>query len=116
MGLATLDIQLEQVGKVTVVTLSGPVDSATHDHFKQTLDPLFTAREVYVLLDCKGLTYINSRGLGLLASYHRLCFASRGWMAICNVDRKTVKTMDLLGLGKMLQFYPSREEALAAMK
>ena len=84
--------------------------------FKKTLDPIFSSPGAYVLLDCKKLTYINSRGLGLLVNYHRSSFANHGWFSVCNVDRKTVRTMDLLGLGKLLKFYDTRDEALADMK
>ncbi|HBA85870.1 MAG TPA: hypothetical protein DCZ95_17440 [Verrucomicrobia bacterium] len=112
---ATLDVKIEQDGKVKIVTLAGPVDSATHDQFKAAMDPLFMVSGSCVLIDCLGLTYINSKGLSLLARYHRNCFASHGWMAVCNVNRKLVRTMDLLGLGKILKFYENRDEALASM-
>lgn len=109
-----LKIFSEMVGNVHVVTVNGPVDSATFEQFRCTLDPIAMKAGAYVLLDCEGLTYINSRGLGLLAKYHRSCFGHLGWFALCNVNRKLVRTMDLLGLGSVLKFYNSREEALAS--
>ena len=115
MAEATLDIKIEQNNKVKIVSLAGPVDSVTHDHFKGFLDPLFMVPPAFVILDCTGLTYINSKGLSLLARYHRSCLAGHGWMSVCNVNRKLVRTMDLLGLGKILKFYESRDEAIAAM-
>lgn len=114
--MATPDLALytEQVGNVTVVTVNGPVDSATIEQFRMALDPLTSKPGAYVLLDCEKLTYINSRGLGLLAKYHRNCFAHLGWFALCKLNRKLVRTMDLLGLGSLLKIYETREEALAA--
>ena len=112
---SALQVTVEQVDKAFVVVLAGPVDSATHDQFKGALDPLFLRAAPCVILDCTHLTYINSKGLALLAKYHRTAFATRGWMAVCCVNRKLVRTMDLLGLGKVLKFYETREEALAAM-
>ncbi len=116
MAGPTLDIVVEQNGKVTIASVSGPVDSVTHDQFKGALDPIFLAPGAYVVLDCAGLTYINSKGLSLLARYQRSCMSSHGWMSVCNVNRKLVRTMDLLGLGKILKFYESRDEALSAMQ
>jgi anti-anti-sigma factor len=115
MAESTLRITTEAVGNVTVVVLDGPVDSATHDIFRQTLDPLFLKPAPFVLLDCTNLTYINSKGLAVLAKYHRSAFANLGWLAVCAVNRKVVRTMDLLGLGRVLKFYATREEALADM-
>ena len=65
-----------------------------------------------VLLDCTGLTYMNSKALGLVSSYHRTLLAAMGQLALCSLNRKLVKTMDLLGLGQMLKIYDTREEAL----
>jgi anti-anti-sigma factor len=116
MADATLDIKVEEKEQVKIVTLTGPVDSATHDQFKTTLDPIFMAPSANVVIDCLGLTYINSKGLSLLARYHRNCYASQGKMAVCNVNQKLIRTMDLLGLGKILKFYENRNAALASMR
>ncbi|MBU1693817.1 MAG: STAS domain-containing protein [Verrucomicrobia bacterium] len=114
MASPDLKMYTEQVGNVTVVTIEGPVDSATIEQFRLALDPLAAKPGAHVLLDCEGLTYINSRGLDLLARCHRTCFSRFGWFALCNVNRKLVRTMDLLGLGTLLKFYESRDQALAA--
>lgn len=114
MANPELKMYTEQVGNVTVVSITGPVDSATIEQFRLALDPLAIKPGAYILLDCENMTYINSRGLGLLAKYHRSCFGHLGWFAMCKVNRKLVRTMDLLGLGSLLKFYETREEALAA--
>ena len=115
MAEATLEVKIEQQGAVTIATLNGPVDSATHDEFKNALDPIFGKPAPHIVLDCSGLTYINSKGLALLAKYHRAAMLDRGWMSVCNVNRKIVRTIDLLGMGKILRCFNSRDEAIAAM-
>lgn len=114
MANPDLKMYTEQIGNVAVVTVAGPVDSATIEQFRIALDPVAAKPGAYVLLDCQDMTYINSRGLGLLAKYHRTCFGHLGWFALCNVNRKLVRTMDLLGLGSLLKFYDTRDLALAA--
>ena len=115
MAAPNLEIYVEKEGAVTVVTLDGPVDSATFDQFKETLDPICKAPGSRVVLDCHKLTYINSKGIGLLASHHRNSLMHLGSMHLCGLNTKIVKTMDLLGLGKRLKLFDTREEALAAM-
>ena len=113
----SLAVGVEQVGRVTVATLTGPIDSATLDQFKQGMDVVVMKPEpALILADCTGLTYVNSKGLAMFTGYHRRCFAERGYFAMCNVNRKLVRTMDLLGLGRVLKFYETRDEALAAMQ
>jgi len=114
MASPELKLFTEQIDNVTVVTVNGPVDSATIEQFRSYLDPLSQKNNTYILLDCENLTYINSRGLGLLAKWHRSCFGHLGWFGLCKVNRKLVRTMDLLGLGTLLKFYESRDDALAS--
>ncbi len=115
MAMPNLDIYIEKQGDTSIVTLDGPVDSATFDQYKQTLDPICKAPGAKVVLDCRKLTYINSKGIGLLASYHRNSLIHFGCIHLCGLNNKIVKTMDLLGLGKRLKMFETREEALTAM-
>jgi stage II sporulation protein AA (anti-sigma F factor antagonist) len=111
-----LEVKIEQKDDIVQVTLSGPVDSATKDVFKDNLDPIFKNKGVKVVFDCENLTYMNSRALGLLSSYRRRCYVNGGRLALCNLNTKIVRTMDLLGLGKLLKRYDSLDEAYEAMR
>lgn len=111
-----LDVLVGQEGDVTVASILGPVDSATFDLFKEKLDPLCAKAGGKVLLDCRELTYLNSRAIGLLMKYHRALMVGRGHFVLCNLNAKLVRTLDLLQIGKALTLYPSREEALAALR
>jgi anti-anti-sigma factor len=115
MGKHTLDISDEQVGNTTVITLSGPVDSATFDRFKSVLVRACASRSQTILLDCADLTYMNSRAFGVLSQQQRSLLAGSGKLALCSLDRRMVRTIDLLGLGQTLTIYESKEEALAAL-
>lgn len=116
MGKPMLDIIVGQDEGVTHVVLIGPVDSATHDTFRDRLDPVCNRPAARVLLDCRELSYLNSRAIGLLVKYHRVLMMSRGRLAMCSVNPKLVRTLELLQLGKSLNIYPTREEALAALR
>ena len=116
MGKFDLEVMVSNEGTVQVVTLQGPVDSATLDGFKAKLDPVCAQPGAQVVLDCRGLTYLNSRSIGLLMKYHRGLQVSRGRLVLCGLNQKLVRTLDLLQIGKALALYPTREEALAAMR
>lgn len=117
MSGPSLVVGVEQIDHVTVASLTGPIDSATLDQFKQGMDAVvMKPHAALILVDCAGLTYVNSKGLAMFTGYHRKCFADRGYFALCNVNRKLVRTMDLLGLGRVLKFYETRDAALASMQ
>jgi anti-sigma B factor antagonist len=101
---------------IAVMQAIGPIDSATLDTFKTQMDLVCSASAARVLLDCRELTYVNSRGIGLLVKYHRSLMMSRGRFALCHLNPKLVRTMELLQIGKTLAIYPTREEALAALR
>ena len=111
-----LEIKIRSDGHVSILTLSGPVDSATFDRFQDTLGPFCLIPGAKVLLDCSKLTYLNSRSIGLLMRHHRGLQISHGRLALAHVNQKLVRTLDLLQIGKSLAIYPSVEEALAALK
>lgn len=112
MARAELDILTEQVDGVTVITLIGPVDSATYEEFKNALTPLCRGNAPQLAIDCRHLTYINSKGIGILANLHRQAMIQMGNVALFSVSRRIQKTLDLLGLGKRLRLFDTREEAL----
>ncbi len=116
MSKPLLEVEIQSEGNVSIAVIRGPVDSATIDLFKDSLDPICLPQGARVLLDCKGLTYLNSRAIGLLMKYHRSLMVTRGRLALCGLNEKLVRTLDLLQLGKSLVSYPTREEALVALK
>ena len=112
MGKDELDVQVKSEAGVDLVELDGPVDSATIEVFKSRLDPVCNRQGAKVLLDCQQLTYLNSRAIGLLVNYHRHLLQSRGRLALCRLNTKLVRSLDLLQLGKTLFTYETRELGL----
>ena len=114
MTNAALDLQVEERDGIQVIHVAGPLDSATHDAFKNFLDPLVVHPRSRIVLDCGNLAYVNSRGLTLLARYQRVAAANLSFFGIAAVNVRICKAIDLLGLGKMMKLYPSVDEALRA--
>jgi anti-anti-sigma factor len=110
------ETHVTQVGEITVAAPHGPLDSATLADFQAVVGPLCARGGARVLLDCEALTYMNSRAIGLLMKYSRGLAVARGHFAMCCLNSKLVRTLDLLQIGKSLSIYPTREEALAAFK
>ena len=111
MTSSQLDIHIEKVGPVTIVMPVGPVDSESFNYFKQTLDPICKEQGAKVVIDGDKLNYINSQGIGLIASYHRTCLINNGAILLCSLNDKIINTMNLLGLGKRLKIFKTRQEA-----
>ncbi len=107
---------LELVDGITVVHVSGPIDSMTHDTFKDFLEPLVTLPRARVVLDCTKLTYINSKGLALLGRFQRLSMQNLAFLAVAGMNARITKTIELLGLGRIVRLFPSVDDAMAAAR
>ncbi len=107
-----LDIQVEQVGHVSVVALAGAIDPSNVEDFKKTVLPLCEKDGNSVLLDCSDLSYVNSTSIGLFSNYHRICATNNGELALCGVWDKIHNILRLLGLDCVLNIYQARDDGL----
>lgn len=114
MTAAVLAFESEDRNGVRVVHVSGPLDSATYDQFKEYLDPLAGQPNVRTVLECRNLTYVNSRGVALLMHYHRIATVALSYFALAEVSPHILKSIEMLGLSHLLTWHPTLEDALTA--
>jgi len=106
-----LEIKREKAGEVDVVCLGGSLDTATTDVFSKTMQPL-SSQGARVVVDCMGLTYVNSMCFALFNKYNKECEAAGGKLVYCCIPQKIAQIIHLLGLHETLQIAMSREEAI----
>jgi anti-sigma B factor antagonist len=111
---ASLTTETEDRDGVKLIHLTGPLDSMTHDQFKALVDPLANQARVRVVLDCRNLSYVNSRGITLLARYQRGISANLGFFGIAGLNPRILKAIELLGMSKLVRLYPDVDTALQA--
>lgn len=115
MSKSALQIKVtEQEGIVTVL-LSGPVDAAGSEQVKAKVLPLCDRPQPKVLLDCRGMSYINSLSMGQLTTYHRTCEKNGGRFVVYGLDDKILEIMKLIHLDDLVTIAGSRDEAIASL-
>ena len=112
MSQANLEFEIEDRDGVRLIHVSGPLDSMTYDQFKRFMDPLVVQSRVRIVLDCQNLTYVNSRGLTLLVHYERTTKLGFSFFGVAALRPRILKGIELLGLDKVVKWYPTLEEAL----
>ena len=110
----SLTTETEDRNGIRLIHLAGPLDSVTHDLFKEMMDALALQSRVKVVLDCERLAYVNSRGITLLARYQRVIAASRGFFGVAALNPRIRAAIELLGMDKLVALYPTVPEALQA--
>lgn len=111
---ANLTTRMEDIGGIRLIHVSGPLDSKTHDAFRDLLDPLVGQPRFRIVLDCENLNYVNSRGITLMARYQRAAGQSQSFLGIAALNSRISKAIELLGMGQLVKLYPNVAEALQA--
>ena len=112
MAKATLSFEVEDRGGIRVIHMTGPLDSATYDQCNDYLEPLIQESRSRIVLNCQNLTYVNSRGVTLLMHCQRTATLGLSFFGVAALRPHTLKSIELLGLGKMLKWYPTLETAM----
>ncbi len=112
MAESTLNFEIEDSNGVRLIHVSGPLDSATYDQFKKFLDPMISQSHARIVLDCRNLSYVNSRGLTLMMHYQKTAKLGFSFFGIAGLRPNILKSIVLLGLDKSVKWYPTLEEAV----
>lgn len=100
---------------VVVGLVMGQIDAAVADSFDGKMKPLLEKPDCRVVLDCRGLTYLSSRAIGLLVGYRQLAMQGKGRFVLCNLTDRLIELTTPIDLSRMVETYPSRAAAVAAL-
>ena len=93
------------------ITIEGEVDASSSIHLDEALQRAFQSDASNVLVDCQGLQYISSAGLGVFMSYIQELEVTDKKMALFNMSEKVYKVFEILGLHQLLTIVDSQEKA-----
>jgi anti-anti-sigma factor len=115
MAERTLEVEVTQNDNFVVVRIAGPLDGSALGEFRTQFNRVCRRTSKPVLVDCTRLTYLNSKVILFLQSCHRVRRLQNQATLFCGLNRKVVRTMDLLGLGKDLVQCPTLEAGVARL-
>jgi anti-sigma B factor antagonist len=91
------------LGAEGVVVISGRLDAAQAPTAQAFLDPL----QGIVTLDCSGLEYISSAGLGVLLKTQKRLLAVSGKMRLTGVNRHLLDIFRYSGFDQLFDIEPA---------
>ena len=109
-----LTTHLEMRNHIHLLRLSGSLDSETLGSFKDLISPLAHQPNIRIVLDCQQLTYVNSKGLGMLGRHQRIAIRNLSFFGIAALHPRIIKTISLLGIQSLTGLYPTVETAIQA--
>jgi anti-sigma B factor antagonist len=110
-----MELALYEDGSVTVVTLSGDlVIGDAEALFKKTVSRLLEEGKVRLVVDCMGLRYVDSSGLGALVRALTTSQQEGGGTRLLGVRSSLRKLLELTKLDSVFEMFDSREQALSS--
>lgn len=82
---------------ITIFALGGYLDAHTAPQFEKAVEEEFQAGRVRIIVDCAGLSYISSAGLGVFMSFVEEIREAGGDIKICGLTPKVFQVFEVLG-------------------
>lgn len=88
-------------GEITVLSLEGYLDAHTAPEFEQALQTEMDSNRWRIIVDCGGLNYISSAGLGVFMGFVEDIREQEGDIKICGLIPKVKQVFELLGFPQL---------------
>src|SRR5580765_2055966 len=82
--------------------LRGEIDISIASEVRQRLEPILVASDEDVVIDCCGLSFIDSSGVAVLATALSSLESQGRRLRVTNADRTVEQILELLGLAEAL--------------
>lgn len=111
-----MEIQISQVGRVTVVSPQGDIDMTVAEQLRLMLHQLVDAKHRQLVVDLGHVGYMDSSGLGALIGALKYVRGSGGDLTVCGLQDEVRALFTLLRLFTVIYSYTSSREAVAAWR
>ncbi len=98
MSDPSLAISVEHLKRVTLVAVSGRIDSSNAAELDDTLKEILNDGKYNIVLNLSGISYMSSAGLRALVSALRECKKHRGDVRLSQPSERVAEVLDLAGL------------------
>ena len=111
-----MNIEHRQVDGVTVVNLSGRLDSATSGDVMDQLNGPVNAGATRLIVNLKDLTYISSAGLRSILVAAKMTKTLNGGMRLCEPNALVSKTLEVSGFDNLIKIDSLESQSLEAFR
>ena len=109
-----MEISTEELKQVSVMAVTGRVDSATAPELESSLKKLVEAEKTQIVLDLKNVEYMSSAGLRAMVSTLKAVKRVNGDLRLASPSPRVEEVLRLAGLTSIFSIHPTRDEAVAS--
>lgn len=108
--------QIRSVGSTPVIDLQGKITlGETSTQVREATEQLLAQGKSKILLNMSAVPYVDSAGLGAIASCHVKARGAGGGISLFQVTERVSELLQLTRLNEKLSIFPNEEAALASI-
>ena len=104
--------RIRQQGEITLVDLSGPLTSFETAALNETIAGLLRQGRKRIVLNLRGLEYLDSSGVGQLVRTYLMVIKADGEMRAVGLTPRIEEILKITKLSQVFPEFPDEEEAL----
>jgi anti-sigma B factor antagonist len=113
----SLSVQDQEVSGVTVVRAAGRLTlSDSNGALKNAINSLVEAGRLQFVLNLEGVPYVDSSGLGEIASAHVTVSRTGGRLLLAAVNERVMEALTVTKLMRVLTAAPDEQAAIAKLQ
>lgn len=109
-----MDLQIQALEDVTVLTIKGSIDTYTVRGLYQQLDLAVATRSAKLVLNLADVDFMDSSGLAALVQGMKKCRDRGGDLHLCNLQQPVRMILELTRLDKAMEIFLSEQDAVAS--
>ncbi len=108
-----IEATVGHLGTVAVVAVTGEIDVTSAEVLRDTLAGLATAEQPDVVVDLRGVTFLDSTALGVLVGAHKRSRELGGELRLAVTEPRILKIFEITGLTEVFTIAATPEAALS---
>lgn len=112
--MSELNISTESLKRVTLVNVSGRIDSTTSQEFDKSLKSLHSDKKHNIVLNLNQVNYMSSAGLRAIVAAMKECKKHRGRVVLSNPSERVQEVLDLAGLSSLFDIFEDDTTAVGS--
>lgn len=113
MGGDNLHFSTDIVKEYLIVKLKGELDHHTSEEVrKKTEQQYYNNNLLNLILDLRGLKFMDSSGIGFIMGRYKNCKERKGNISIVSTSSYVNRILKMSGLLKIIKVYPTIDEAM----
>ncbi len=105
-------IETQIDNQVALLLINGEIDASSSIQLDESLAAQLGNDMRLIMINCTGLDYISSAGLGVFMSYIEEFKGSGQQFVLFALSEKIRNVFDMLGLDQLMNIVPTKEEAI----